>query len=192
MIDWFNNLFWRTIDWLQAYNGAVTAFATFWIAIFTVVLALVSRRQARLTKRTADIAERALVELERPVLYVIDNFSSINNPLSDEGGGNTTRCRIANYGRTPATIYEICEQFFKGDDLPSEPRYSNKKSIQMVVAPGTSIRMTSPKISPGTYYFGYLKYRDILGLKYTKGFGFMPGGGLIDSPKYNYEIQPKN
>src|SRR5690242_11845394 len=46
----------------------VTAVATAVMAVFTVVLVLVTNRQAKLTKRTADIAEAALLKLERALI----------------------------------------------------------------------------------------------------------------------------
>jgi hypothetical protein len=184
-------------------SEGVTAFATAIIAIFTCVLVYVTDRQARLTKRSVRIAERTLTDLERPILYVLDFFYSINNPLSDDEDGQTINYKIANYGRTPATIYEFCEQFYSGDELPIEPRYGNKKAVQIVVPPGDAIRMPTARTRLGRFeyedagftlkdvpfYFGYLKYRDILGLDYTIGFGFMPDGSRIASPKYNYETQ---
>jgi hypothetical protein len=187
-------------------SEGVTAFATAIIALFTCVLVFVTDRQARLTKRSVRIAERTLTDLERPILYVLDFFYSINNPLSDDHKGQTINYRIANYGRTPATIYEFCEQFYSGNELPIEPKYRNKRAVQIVVPPGDAIRMPTAKAHLGRveyedgrsiekdvpFYFGYLKYRDILGFSYTTGFGFMPDGSRIASPKYNYEAQRQN
>ncbi len=62
----------QPIDWLQSYNGAVTSFATVWIAIFTVVLAFVSRRQAALTRDSVRVAERALMSTERAFVFLDD------------------------------------------------------------------------------------------------------------------------
>jgi hypothetical protein len=61
-------------------SEGITAAATASIAIFTIVLVLVTNRQAVLTKRSVRIAERALTELERPYLFILD----YNWILSDE------------------------------------------------------------------------------------------------------------
>jgi hypothetical protein len=49
---------WSAIDFLQAYNGAVTAVATVLIGIFTYVLARVTGRQARLTRDSIELANK--------------------------------------------------------------------------------------------------------------------------------------
>jgi hypothetical protein len=52
---------WCVIDFLQTYNGAVTAAATVAIGAFTLVLVFVSNRQAKLTKEAIIIDKRAFV-----------------------------------------------------------------------------------------------------------------------------------
>lgn len=53
-----------TGEFLDAHNGVITALATIAIAAFTVVLAVVTNRQARLTKEALVTTERAFVFLE--------------------------------------------------------------------------------------------------------------------------------
>jgi len=50
MLNSINSGFWCAINTLQAYNGAVTAFATCWIAAFTVALFGLGRKQFRLQR----------------------------------------------------------------------------------------------------------------------------------------------
>lgn len=52
---------WCVIDFLDKYNGAVTAVATVFIGVFTFVLACVTHRQARLTKEALIADKRAFV-----------------------------------------------------------------------------------------------------------------------------------
>jgi hypothetical protein len=58
------------IDFLQTYNGAVTAIATAFIAIFTLVLAYVSRRQAKLTRESIALARAEFTSSHRPKIRI--------------------------------------------------------------------------------------------------------------------------
>ncbi len=57
-------------DWLEHHNGAVTAIATIFIAIFTIVLACVTRKQARLTKHITNLARAEFLSTHRPKIMV--------------------------------------------------------------------------------------------------------------------------
>ena len=52
---------WAIIDFLQTYNGAVTAVASVLIGLFTGVLARVTGRQARLTRESIDLARKEFI-----------------------------------------------------------------------------------------------------------------------------------
>jgi hypothetical protein len=62
--------FWIVIDFLQSYGAAVTAIATVFIAIFTIVLAIVTNRQARLTRKSIDLARDEFLASHRPKIIV--------------------------------------------------------------------------------------------------------------------------
>jgi hypothetical protein len=99
-LNWngFVALFWQAVDFLQTYNGAVTAFATVWIAIFTIVLALVTGRQARLTRQAIDLSREEFISTHRPQL-VVRQF--LVDPVLE---GNTIKIHFAvvNSGSTEA------------------------------------------------------------------------------------------
>jgi hypothetical protein len=57
-------------DSLETYNGAVTAVATIFIAAFTIVLALVTGRQARLSRESIDLAREEFISTHRPKIIV--------------------------------------------------------------------------------------------------------------------------
>lgn len=103
--------FLRTIlNTLEAYNGAITALATATISIFTLVLVIVMRRQAILTKQSVRISERALTELERPYIFfgrIETDISSYFRPNLSWNPENTSPefvLYVVNYGRTPGNI----------------------------------------------------------------------------------------
>jgi hypothetical protein len=191
---------WRAIDFLQSYNGAVTALATVAIGIFTLCLVAVTNRQARLTKRTADIAERALVDLERPILQIIEPFQSMGHMLSDEPDAISTHYKIANFGRTPATLREISIQFGEWNELLPAPAYEVKIPTAIIIPQGQTIPGKTKTKLPIRFYadkkhsfvFGYFRYSDIFGFSHVTGFGlrwdselrvWAIGGG----PAYNYQ-----
>lgn len=70
---------WAIIDFLQTYNGAVTAVASVLIGLFTGVLARVTGRQARLTRESIDLARKEFISTRRP--HVIVRF--IQGPFED-------------------------------------------------------------------------------------------------------------
>jgi hypothetical protein len=72
MLNWLVSIFWQAIDCLQTYNGAVTAFVTFWIAIFTIVLAFVSRRQAKLLHQSIELARAEYISSHYPRIVLRD------------------------------------------------------------------------------------------------------------------------
>jgi hypothetical protein len=138
------------------HDKEITSLSTLGIFLFTVVLAVAgtfqyravmasvkeSRRasmvQARLTRRSVKIAERALVELEAPQVLV----DIVNSGLETADGTSTPtigipfRYRVVNLGRTPAILTQICLRYIiitKGEEalraiVPSETEGRNLPS----------------------------------------------------------------
>ena len=104
MFDRLTILFWQAIDFLQTYNGAVTAAATVFIAIFTIVLALVSRRQARLTRASIDLASKEFIASHRPIIR-IKRITPPQTLVPDERLQLTVEA--VNVGDTQALIFEM-------------------------------------------------------------------------------------
>lgn len=131
MIDWFTSLFLYTIDFLQTYNGAVTAVATVFIAVFTVVLSIVSRRQAVLTRDSVRIAERALTTAERAFVFVEDFDPDVVYGFQGSGADNriinhlAIRPRWRNNGNTPTKNMAIIVNWtLWPTDLPETHSYA--------------------------------------------------------------------
>ena len=96
---------WRSIDWLQTYNGAVTAFATVWIAVFTLVLAFVSRRQAMLTRQSIKLATKEFVSTHRPKIIVRELLMMPNiDPIQIRYVVANVRCQRRYSRRKPYRI----------------------------------------------------------------------------------------
>jgi len=68
---------------LDTHNGAVTAVATVFIAFFTIVLACVSRRQARLISDQVKLARDEFNATHRPEISIL-SFESSHEGAEDE------------------------------------------------------------------------------------------------------------
>jgi hypothetical protein len=91
---------WGIIDFLQTYNGAVTAVATVFIGVFTYVLAIVTSRQARLTKESIDLARKEFIATHRPRVIV----RLIQGPFDEAKSHQYIWVTITNIGVNPATV----------------------------------------------------------------------------------------
>ncbi len=104
----------ESVEFLEKHNGAITAIATAFIALFTIVLALVTHRQAKLTRiaasaalKSANIAENALTTLERPYVFVLFNATFEFDHKKFPNQGVFLRYSVANYGKTAAIIENV-------------------------------------------------------------------------------------
>jgi hypothetical protein len=131
------NDFWTAVDFLQTYNGAVTATATVFIAAFTIVLALVTHRQAVLTRKSFGLAERALISTERAFVFVED--FDLDIAYGARGSGNNNRMinqmairpRWRNNGNTPTRNMAVIVNWTAWNgDLPNGFPYSYGEGVQ--------------------------------------------------------------
>jgi hypothetical protein len=94
------------------------AFFTAWVAAFTAVLGFSTIGLLLATARSARIAERAITELERPYLFVLDY-----NWLLTEKGTDGIKCgliySVANGGKLPAIIKAVKFGLKFGQSIPS-------------------------------------------------------------------------
>jgi hypothetical protein len=88
------------LDFLEKYNGAVTALATVFIAVFTIVLALVTGRQARLSRQSIDLARQEFIATHRP--RVILRY--IQGPFYNDEGHRFVCVTFVNMGANNAII----------------------------------------------------------------------------------------
>ena len=119
----------------------LTAIATLVIAIFTVVLAIVSYYQARLTRQTIDLARDEFSATHRPRLFVqsvIVRSYGRGEPNETPArmifhmiNGGDARCRLLDW---EATIY------FQTDEAMFQPKFGatlyNTDKEKYVLAPG--------------------------------------------------------
>jgi hypothetical protein len=109
----------KTQKFLDALGVAITALATIAIAWFTLTLRRstdklwkAGDKQLRLLKRSADISERALTELEAPHLSIkiIDNGIAVTNLMPECYDRRRLEYAFVNHGRTPAQIVSYTQK----------------------------------------------------------------------------------
>jgi hypothetical protein len=99
----FVNGLWAVIDFLEKYNGAVTAIATVFIGVFTYVLARVTNRQAKLTREGIELTRKEFVATHRP--RVIIRF--IQGPFVSDDNRQFIWVIVANIGDSATDIEEF-------------------------------------------------------------------------------------
>jgi hypothetical protein len=84
-----------------------TASFTLGILIFNVVLGLSTVALWRVTRRSAEIAERAFSDLERPYVYIFgaNGFKRESERMDPY---DFFKYSVANYGKTPASLEDVC------------------------------------------------------------------------------------
>jgi hypothetical protein len=177
-------------DWLEHHNGAVTAIATIFIAIFTIVLACVTRKQARLTKDITNLARAEFLSTHRPKIMVRRFRLSY-----DDLGGDFVEVHltVVNKGSTKAQIEQAKGMvYFRSPDSvwPYDfDTYGGQMQISQKVLPAggmTDAKITSiesfkhargeyPSVSlsvPGVsvYVAGCIGYKDDIGITRTTAF----------------------
>src|SRR5262249_50075760 len=101
---------WNAAEAVAHWSELIIAFFTVVLAVATIGLFVSSRALWNATERTAKIAERALTELEAPVVEVkILEPGIIRGPTGSLETSRLSFC-FANYGRTPAHILEILDE----------------------------------------------------------------------------------
>jgi hypothetical protein len=179
------NSFLAIVGFLQTYNGAVTATATVFIAAFTIVLALVTIAQARLTRDAVNPAREEFTSSQRPQLRV-RNFV-VSHPLDESAleaplftAGKRLKCQFfaSNVGGTNAEITEAFAIIFLNNSsgLPMQRPYEGMKGnvspLRRIVAPGQStddkelgqhagsIGVVTTGSRQHLFVMGWIKYKD--------------------------------
>lgn len=207
--------------------------ANTWVAIFTGVLTLATILMWRATKDNAmaarlaaEVAGRALTELERPYLFIKFGYPGfefrIGNQLNPESGNvesafvsrydKTIEIMFVNFGRTPAIITEICDDYKRIAGVSAMPNAINPDTRRGELLPiGNASVNGSPysfqkdafeaferrKLDADAllvdrfFCLGHVRYKDIFGGEYILGYcgrfdpvsgKFIPEGG----DGYNY------
>jgi hypothetical protein len=178
------------------------------------------RRAIIAAERSAGIAEKALTELERPFIgiEIVSTGLSVSDPKTDPHVmlDDDLRFRFANYGRTPATITEMFDEFHvcgpsempafinvggKGIEFPFGVVVgANRKSPPSTLSQSDGLdRNVWVKFTVGEgelFLIGFVRFRDIFDRRHITGFCLRfnkrDGRFLFDGDeRYNY-TRPEN
>jgi hypothetical protein len=180
------------------------AYFTLWLMIFTAALGAATIGLLFATNRTAQIAERALTEHERPWLFFSGATIQLRfMPLTGLPPANHfyVELHFENVGRAPALV-DACEfQFIDKDDLPNSPDYSQCQPLNTDRAIRTGGKFSTNQVGPtiamknGTpinyVMFGRLRYRELMGKEHVVGFAIeiaphMPAFVSSSNKAYEY------
>jgi len=155
---------------------------SFFLMLFTAVLAFCNILLWRATRKSADTAAdmaAAALGVELP-WFIVTNMT-----LICEGRDTFIEVALANRGRTEAVIISECLVFQESPALDEKPRYPlhafNKIDFGSIIESGQTyttrkqVGISDTPISPILWGYGYIRYRDFLGKIHR--FGFVGGAG---------------
>jgi hypothetical protein len=184
------------------------------IGAFLLLATLVySGRAASAAKRAADIAERALTDLEGPHLHLSADSGYSNGRMTSTETDPSVYFVFKNYGRTPAILTQLKAALVLSSETPSTPpsTFTTERAGRYVVGEGettfdvmkerfssrisledlTAEQRENLRLQPGSVlFYGHAIYESVFGDQYAFGWGFRPisGGGFIPAggSAYNY------
>ncbi|MGA7674664.1 MAG: hypothetical protein WCA78_06405 [Rhizomicrobium sp.] len=180
------------IAWVALILTGVQAFIFLLTLIFSI-------RAANAAKKAADVADRALTDLETPFLYPViksgtfkedfEPFVLYDNPASpDIFVTPTVSFKIKNYGRTPALLRSVAARFEYLTEMPAEPRtdvyadYAVEPVLEAAQETSTTIKkFTTVPVNKAAYkglkdgdchlfLYGEMIFADIFRADYTQTF----------------------
>jgi len=173
------------VDFLEKYNGAVTAVATAFIAAFTIILARVTGKQARLTREAIDLARQEFISTHRPRITI---YSLAFGGSMADANPVPISFRYVNSGDSDAKITGVGSRIFHlraGDMLPGEIQFKHEEITPPIDVPSGMhcIKLTLDTMRPATVLaagaksdtekivcVGHVFYRDGNGTRRQSGF----------------------
>jgi hypothetical protein len=205
---------------LAGYTEAM-AIATISLVIATTGLGVLGYLQLADVRRSADIAERSLTELEAPFISVriIDKGVDKIHGITDQEFG-IMRFSFSNYGRIPVHLRQVEEKltlisFEHGLPEEFDLNFSNRIPMPrgVISVPGIdspiftsylirdisnelAAARSQPLVKNELFFYGFVRYDTIFGQKFRLGFCFIfdrysDGWVLAGEEKYNY-LKPES
>ena len=178
----------------------LTAVATFVIAAFTIILAVVGYCQARLIRKSIDLARAEFISSHRPRLRVRSIDRSTSNPVDYIG----VQFAVVNVGDTEAHLLgsRVVVDFFPekppidftGTDAVEPRRFLPGASDSYAVTSSRKWLILQSEYNAARHLFvhGQIVYRNDLGTTYTTSFCRIWNVAAnrfkrTDDPDYEYE-----
>jgi hypothetical protein len=179
----------------------------------------VSDKIAEAAMKSANVAEQALLMAETP--YLVPEITDCRirtsaDSIYEVDLGNTVTFHIHNYGRTPATIYDIYSCLFPAYALPEQidttglhtnltkteiiPAHKRSTDYHFSLNDGLRESLFRGKKDAARYiifFIGHIRFGDVFGSEYISGFCFARNGTTgefygIGGDGYNYRRKIKN
>lgn len=160
------------LDWLSDTDDLI-ALALVVIAVFTIALALVTRRQAMLIKESIGISERALLDLERAHIA-----AAFPDPVDRNAAEWNVFISLTNVGRSAGVIRGVFFKFAEPDALPVKPppKGYEERATDTVLRASESWTGLPPFKLPsrqeGQIFYGYIRYEDVFGRMWRNRFAY--------------------
>lgn len=103
---------------VRTYDKEIVAVSTVVIAAFTVILGLFTVSLAQSTRIAAKTAKRAITELERPYLFILDYNWLLTEKARAAGTKYGVGYSVMNAGKLPASIKRVEIGLRFGDSIP--------------------------------------------------------------------------
>lgn len=179
----------------------------------------ISNKIAKAAMTSANVAEQALLMAETP--YLIPEITDCRvrttaDSIYEIELGNTVTFHINNYGRTPATIYDIYSCLFPAYALPDQidttglhtnltmteiiPAHKRSTDHHFSLNDGLRDSLFRGKKDASRYiifFIGHVRFGDVFGNEYISGFCLARNGTTgefygLGGSKYNYRRKIKN
>jgi hypothetical protein len=156
----------------------VIAYATIVIALFAIILGLFIASLAESARRAAKVASKALIELERPWLFV-ESAKILRREMSGQENIPNNwyiSFKVRNVGRSPAIIKECIIKIEPRDKLPRAPNYSGARPIAtpQSLSPKDAFDTQAVGSEPGDpairVAYGRLTYTELNSTRHHSGF----------------------
>jgi hypothetical protein len=194
---------------LQMWLGAAGA-------VLLLATLIYSTRMTWAAKRSADVAERALTDLEGPHLYLSADSGYSDGRMATMHGDPSVFFAFKNYGRTPAVLTKLKASLLYKPEMPLTPPsdFAMEKEGRFVIGEGETTfdvmkerfcsRIPLESLSeaqqktleqhPSPVLFcGLAEYESVFGDRYVFAWGYRPINGRGFAPAggkaFNYRIK---
>jgi hypothetical protein len=184
-------------NWVIALSAVITAFFTGILGYFTVSL-------ARSTRIAANAAEKAVIEIERPWLFLEGATVRPRDPRTMTIIQNNWYIKLhwKNLGRSPAIVTDCIFKLIEFSTVGPEPDYTGALplTLQRTIGVGESVptnevgparKSTEGVEGPELIFFGRLTYSELNGKIHNTGFALrvaaaIPAYARYENKDYDY------
>jgi hypothetical protein len=168
-----------------------------WIIVLTAALVFATMLQfgalgyqGYWLRRTVLAAERTLIELERPWLFVEGATVTRHDPSNILNSWDIS-IRWKNFGRTPALIESCVFRILDKDKLPDTPDYTQASPLDCQSTVGPNEAFDTRQVGPGPrqtallVFFGRVEYKELGGRLHHTSFALEVSPNIAAFSRHN-------